>query len=61
MTEITYEQLEGAVKASIRREIEELYDKKFTYELLYGRTHEEVYKRAILRIAQKIKMLEKQI
>jgi len=55
---VTNEQLEAAVKASIRREIEELYDKKFTYELLYEHTHEDVYKRAAWCIEQKIKILE---
>jgi hypothetical protein len=55
---VTDEQLEAAFKASIRREIEELYDKKFTYELLYERTHDDVYKRAVWRIEQKIKVLE---
>jgi hypothetical protein len=57
-TKVTDEELEATFKATIRRQIEELYQRKFTFELFYERTHEDVYKRAIWRIEQKIKMLE---
>jgi hypothetical protein len=57
-TKVSEDELEAHFKSAIRKIIADLCQRKIKFQAFYDDTHEDVYKRMVWRIEQKIKMLE---